>query len=112
MFEVHFFALFGITSYSDVMASKYDQGWTFYMFKAVFASYLTLSIIVLINLLIARYVNSTESQRSDVSSHRMVSSSFARAATRQCACIACRFDIFYDKRPPRWRRVQGGGPRG
>ena len=53
MFEVHFFALFGITSYSDVMASKYVQGWTFYMFKAVFASYLTLSIIVLINLLIA-----------------------------------------------------------
>ena len=53
MFEVHFFALFGITSYGDVMASKYLQGWTFYMFKAVFASYLTLSIIVLINLLIA-----------------------------------------------------------
>ena len=53
MFEVHFFALFGITSYTDVMSSKYVQNWTFYMFKAVFASYLTLSIIVLINLLIA-----------------------------------------------------------
>ena len=53
MFEVHFFALFGITSYDDVMSSKYLQGWTFYMFKLVFASYLTLSIIVLINLLIA-----------------------------------------------------------
>lgn len=35
------------------MSSKYLQGWTFYMFKLVFASYLTLSIIVLINLLIA-----------------------------------------------------------
>ena len=35
------------------MVSKYLQGWTFYMFKLVFASYLTLSIIVLINLLIA-----------------------------------------------------------
>ena len=53
MFEVHFFALFGITSYENVMASQYLQGWTFYMFKLVFASYLTLSIIVLINLLIA-----------------------------------------------------------
>ena len=53
MFEVHFFALFGITGYDDVMSSKYLQGWTFYMFKLVFASYLTLSIIVLINLLIA-----------------------------------------------------------
>ena len=53
MFELHFFALFGITGYSDVMASQYIQGWTFYMFKLVFASYLTLSIIVLINLLIA-----------------------------------------------------------
>ena len=51
--QVHFFALFGITSYEDVMSSKYLQGWTFYMFKLVFASYLTLSIIVLINLLIA-----------------------------------------------------------
>ena len=45
--------MFGITSYEDVMSSKYLQGWTFYMFKLVFASYLTLSIIVLINLLIA-----------------------------------------------------------
>ena len=68
MFEVHFFALFGITSYEDVMASQYIQGeyklilhwneflsigWTIYAFKLVFASYLTLSIIVLINLLIA-----------------------------------------------------------
>ena len=26
MFEVHFFALFGITSYEDVMASQYIQG--------------------------------------------------------------------------------------
>ena len=53
MFELHFFALFGITGYTDMMASKYIQGWTFYMFKGVFATYLTLSIIVLINLLIA-----------------------------------------------------------
>ena len=53
MFEVHFFALFGVTGYSDLNASKYIQPWTFYAFKAVHASYLTLSIIVLINLLIA-----------------------------------------------------------
>ena len=26
MFEVHFFALFGITSYEDVMASQYIEG--------------------------------------------------------------------------------------
>ena len=69
MFEVHFFALFGITGYEDVMDSQYIMGepgnltnislscyspdWTIYLFKLVFASYLTLSIIVLINLLIA-----------------------------------------------------------
>ena len=72
IFKVHFFALFGITGYEDVMASNYIQsiftqidgeypvistnsflGWTLYAFKLVFASYLTLSIIVLINLLIA-----------------------------------------------------------
>ena len=72
VFKVHFFALFGITGYEDVMASNYIQsifpqtdceypvistnpflGWTLYAFKLVFASYLTLSIIVLINLLIA-----------------------------------------------------------
>ena len=53
MFELHFFALFGNAGYSDMMASSYIQAWTLYAFKAVHASYLTLSIIVLINLLIA-----------------------------------------------------------
>ena len=53
MFEIHFFALFGITDYSEVIASKYLQGWTFYLFKIIFATYMTLTVIVLINLLIA-----------------------------------------------------------
>ena len=53
MFEIHFFALFGITDYGEVMASKYLQGWTFYLFKVIFATYMTLTVIVLINLLIA-----------------------------------------------------------
>ena len=53
MFELHFFALFGNAGYSDMMASQYIQEWTIFAFKAVHAAYLTLSIIVLINLLIA-----------------------------------------------------------
>ena len=53
MFEIHFFALFGITDYSEVIASNYLQGWTFYLFKIIFATYMTLTVIVLINLLIA-----------------------------------------------------------
>ena len=53
MFELHFFALFGNAGYEDVAASQYLQPWTIYAFKLVHATYLTLSIIVLINLLIA-----------------------------------------------------------
>ena len=53
MFEVLFWALFGITGVEDLMESKYIQPWTLYLFKAFFASYLVLTIIVLINLLIA-----------------------------------------------------------
>jgi hypothetical protein len=53
MFELHFFALFGNAGYEDMKASDYLQEWTIYAFKFVHASYLTLSIIVLINLLIA-----------------------------------------------------------
>ena len=53
MFEILFFALFGITNYDDMKVSNYIQPWTYYMFKAVFATYLTMTIIVLINLLIA-----------------------------------------------------------
>ena len=53
MFEIPFFALFGITNYDDMKFSNYIQPGTYYMFKAVFATYLTMTIIVLINLLIA-----------------------------------------------------------
>ena len=53
MLEILFFALFGITGVSDMMASEYIADWTLYVFKAVFATYLVLSVIVLINLLVA-----------------------------------------------------------
>ena len=53
MFEILFFALFGITGMDELMASEYLQPWTVYLFKLIFATYLLLTIIVLINLLIA-----------------------------------------------------------
>ncbi len=53
MFELLFFALFGSTGFADLMISKLIQGWTIFAFKLVFASYLLLSNVVLINLLIA-----------------------------------------------------------
>ena len=36
-----------LPAYDQLFASKYIQPWTFYAFKLVFATYLTLSIIVL-----------------------------------------------------------------
>ena len=47
------------------------SGWTLYLFKLVFASYLTLSIIVLINLLIAMMSDTycRIQEQSDIGKH-------------------------------------------
>ncbi len=55
-FEYLFFALFGLHKASDLKQSTnehIDTEWTLVMFKIVFAVYLLVTVIVLINLLIA-----------------------------------------------------------
>ena len=53
MMEVLFFALFGVTDYDDAQISQFIMPWSSLLIKFIFAIYLTMSIIVLINLLIA-----------------------------------------------------------
>ena len=53
MMEVLFFALFGVTDYEDAQISQFIMPWSSLLIKFIFAIYLTMSIIVLINLLIA-----------------------------------------------------------
>lgn len=53
-FELLFFAVFGMAQYSDLRAPNSDQpAWTLYLYKAVFGVYMLVSVVVLINLLIA-----------------------------------------------------------
>lgn len=54
-FEQLFFAVFGMSTHEDLrMATNTDQpSWTVYLFKAVFGIYMLVSVVVLINLLIA-----------------------------------------------------------
>jgi len=54
-FELLFFAVFGMATHGDLrQASNTDQPpWTVYLFKAVFGIYMLVSVVVLINLLIA-----------------------------------------------------------
>ena len=68
MFELLFFALFGSTTAKDLMISELLQGWTFNVFKLVFASYLLLTVVVLINLLIAMMSDTYQriQQQSDI----------------------------------------------
>ncbi len=55
MFEFLFFALFGLHKAQDLKQSELntETEWTLVMFKIVFAAYLLVTVIVLINLLIA-----------------------------------------------------------
>ena len=53
VFEILFFAQFGLQKPEDLMISKYIQPWTIYLVKLVFATYLLMCAVVLINLLIA-----------------------------------------------------------
>ena len=68
MFELLFFALFGLSKPEDFMMSKFIQGWTIYIFKLLFASYLLLTVVVLINLLIAMMSDTYQriQQQSDI----------------------------------------------
>ncbi|XP_027850754.2 serine/threonine-protein phosphatase 6 regulatory ankyrin repeat subunit A isoform X2 [Aphis gossypii] len=54
-FELLFFAVFGMATHTELrQASNTDQPpWTVYLFKAVFGIYMLVSVVVLINLLIA-----------------------------------------------------------
>ena len=52
-FERLFFALFGLTRPEDLQIDKYVGAWTLEMYKVIFAIYLLVTVIVLINLLIA-----------------------------------------------------------
>lgn len=52
-FDILFFALFGLKELQDFRIEKAQPEWTQLLFKLVYAVYLLISIIVLINLLIA-----------------------------------------------------------
>ena len=68
MFEQLFFALFGFVKAEDLMLSSFIQSWTLFAFRIVFASYLLLTVVVLINLLIAMMSDTYQriQQQSDV----------------------------------------------
>lgn len=56
-FELLFFAVFGQTTTEQTRVHRNDSniqpGWTNYLFKIVFGIYMLVSVVVLINLLIA-----------------------------------------------------------
>lgn len=54
-FELLFFAVFGMTGHKDLKLATDDEQpqWTVYLFKTVLGIYMLVSVVVLINLLIA-----------------------------------------------------------
>lgn len=52
-FELLFFAVFGMATHTDLKKADDHPPWTVYLFKAVFGVYMLVSVVVLINLLIA-----------------------------------------------------------
>ncbi len=48
-----FYALFGLTNPSDMKMTNHVGDWTIDMFKVVFGAFLMVTVVVLINLLIA-----------------------------------------------------------
>lgn len=53
-FELLFFAVFGMATHTDLKSPLTEQPlWTIYLFKGVFGVYMLVSVVVLINLLIA-----------------------------------------------------------
>ena len=57
LFEKLYFALFGVAALEDLQISKHVQPWTGTAFEIVFAAYLLMTVVVLINLLIGRQRN-------------------------------------------------------
>eukprot|EP00093_Oithona_nana_P009288 09288.XXX_87616_88702_1 [CDS] Oithona nana genome sequencing. len=68
MFELLFFSMFGYAKAEDLIKSSQIEGWTTNLFKLIFASYLLLAVIVLINLLIAMMSDTYQriQQQSDI----------------------------------------------
>ncbi|XP_059094121.1 ankyrin-1-like [Tigriopus californicus] len=68
MFELLFFANFGLNNADALSVSSLIQPWTRFAFKVVFASYLLLTVVVLINLLIAMMSDTYQriQQQSDI----------------------------------------------
>lgn len=54
-FELLFFAVFGMTSVENLkgFSSEQQPPWTIYLFKTILGVYMLVSVVVLINLLIA-----------------------------------------------------------
>ena len=68
MFELLFFSMFGYAKAEDLIKSSQIEAWTTNLFKLIFASYLLLAVIVLINLLIAMMSDTYQriQQQSDI----------------------------------------------
>ena len=68
MFELLFFSMFGYAKAEDLIKSEKIEAWTTNLFKLIFASYLLLAVIVLINLLIAMMSDTYQriQQQSDI----------------------------------------------
>ena len=68
MFELLFFSMFGYAKAEDLIKSGKIEDWTVNLFKLIFASYLLLAVIVLINLLIAMMSDTYQriQQQSDI----------------------------------------------
>lgn len=79
-FELLFFAIFGQTTYDELMINKNKHGelnrppWTDNLFKVVFGIYMLVSVVVLINLLIA-----------------MMSDTYQRIQVNPDVCVTCCF---------------------
>lgn len=53
-FELLFFAVFGMITHENLQSKQTEQpSWTIYLFKGVLGVYMLVSVVVLINLLIA-----------------------------------------------------------
>ena len=80
-FEIFFFSLFGLHKPEDLKMSSLLQPWTIFVFKLIFATYLLLTVVVLINLLIAMMSDTYQRIQQQVIS---LISDFGRQTTPWC----------------------------
>lgn len=73
-FEMLFFAVFGQTTAENLQQEKQTQDWTIVLFKIVYGIYMLVSVVVLINLLIA--MMSDTYQRIQVKTHNYTAVTF------------------------------------